>query len=97
MTQQAMREITDLSRVLGGRGARESDAAPGMTSPGRTTSLSFRLPLAGSLLSLNSTEQEPDVYLRCLGLVGRQAGVLSTTKTTTQRQVTLCSPLLAKK
>jgi hypothetical protein len=44
----------------------------------------------------SSSSSEPSEYLRCLDLVGRQAGMMESPNNVERRQQALCGPLLKK-
>jgi len=71
-------DLSDLDRVSGGQS--------------RTTSAegSFKTPAGQATVRAGQTTTEPNAYLRCLDLVGRQGGMMESPNNVERRQQALC-------
>ena len=80
-------DIFALTTVTGGEeaGTRTTQGGAEVTTP-----------YGSAKASGSSTTSEPSQYLRCLDLVGRQAGVMEAGNTVADRQQKLCGPLMGK-
>jgi hypothetical protein len=77
-------DLGDLERVSGGQGY--STTAEG----------TLKTPAGQATLKAGHQTQEPNAYLRCLDLVGRQGGMMESPNNVERRQKELCSPLLGQ-
>lgn len=80
-------DLLALDTVCGGAddqpGTRTTETGGGVTTP-----------YGSANAKTSQTTSEPNAYLRCLDLVGRQSGVMESPNNVERRQQALCSPLL---
>jgi len=72
----------DLDRVSGGQ-TRSTSAEGTISTPG-----------GSATVRAGQSTSEPNAYLRCLDLVGRQGGMMEAPNNVERRQQALCGPLL---
>ncbi len=73
---------SDLDRISGGQ-QRSTSAEGTISTPG-----------GSATVRAGQSTQEPNAYLRCLDLVGRQGGMMESPNNVERRQQALCPPLL---
>ncbi|HKE14466.1 MAG TPA: hypothetical protein VKB80_06365 [Kofleriaceae bacterium] len=78
-------DLGDLDRVSGGQ-SRSTNGEATVSTPG-----------GSATVRAGQTTTEPNAYLRCLDLVGRQAGVMESPNNVERRQQALCPLSLADK
>jgi hypothetical protein len=75
-------DLSDLDRVSGGQ-TRSTEAEGTVNTPG-----------GSATIRAGQSTTEPNSYLRCLDLVGRQGGMMESPNNVERRQQALCGPLL---
>jgi hypothetical protein len=80
-------DLSMLATITGGE-------APGTRTT--TTGGEVDTPAGGGRIETTTTTTEPNAYLRCLDLVGRQAGYIESADNVARRQERLCGPLRGK-
>lgn len=74
--------------------ANELDAVIGGQTSSTSAEGSLKIPAGEVSVKGGSSSSEPNDYLRCLKIVGGQAGVMESPNNVAARQKELCSPLL---
>ena len=82
MSNLCVLELSELDAVIGGQTT--STSAEG----------SLQTPAGQASLKAGKSVTEPNAYLRCLNIVGGQAGMMESPNSMGARQKELCSPLL---
>jgi hypothetical protein len=97
MDQCFMRNIqlttVDLCTVMGGQD--EGQDGTGSGAARRETEVRVNIPFLGTPIHMRNVVEEPEAYLRCLDLMGKQQGLFSGTKRLTQRQEKFCLPIVS--